>query len=63
MKKIIISSLLLIFLAVSAVSCGGKKEESTTYKIGFIGPLTGATSMYGNAVMNGAEAVYHLGTF
>ena len=27
MKKIIISSLLLIFLAVSAVSCGGKKDH------------------------------------
>ncbi len=59
MKKIISVLLLAVMCAMMLSSCGAKKEEeSTVYKIGFIGPLTGSTSMYGNAVMNGAAMYF-----
>ena len=55
--KFQISSFIIITMMLT--SCGAKKEEEPeTYKIGFIGPLTGATSMYGNAVMNGAAMYF-----
>ena len=58
MKKVLSFLMIVILFSMSLTSCGGKKEESTNYKIGFIGPLTGATSMYGNAVMNGAQMYF-----
>ena len=58
MKKVLSFLMIVILFSMFLTSCGGKKEESTNYKIGFIGPLTGATSMYGNAVMNGAQMYF-----
>ena len=59
MKKFVSVLLLAVMCAMMLTSCGAKKEEEPeTYKIGFIGPLTGATSMYGNAVMNGAAMYF-----
>ena len=59
MKKFVSVLLLAVMCTMMLTSCGAKKEEEPeTYKIGFIGPLTGATSMYGNAVMNGAAMYF-----
>jgi branched-chain amino acid transport system substrate-binding protein len=59
MKKFFSMLMIAVILCMMLSSCGGKKEEeASTYKIGFIGPLTGATSMYGNAVMNGAQMYF-----
>lgn len=61
MKKLnkVISTVLASALAVSMLTaCGGSTSTSTssgTFKIGAIGPLTGAAAAYGNAVVNGAK--------
>jgi len=59
MKTMKIVSLILA-LAMVVGMCSmftgcGKKEESTTFKIGMSGPLTGGASVYGIAVKNAAE--------
>ena len=58
MKKLLALGLVSA-LAVSAVACGGtdnkKASGEDTYKIGAIGPTTGAAAIYGNAVKYGAE--------
>ena len=59
MKTMKIVSLILAIAMVVGM-CGiftgcGKKEESTTFKIGMSGPLTGGASVYGIAVKNSAE--------
>ena len=51
---------LILAIAMVVGMCGiftgcGKKEESTTFKIGMSGPLTGGASVYGIAVKNSAE--------
>lgn len=54
----VVSLILAIAMVVGMCSmftgCG-KKEESTTFKIGMSGPLTGGASVYGIAVKNAAE--------
>jgi len=61
MKKFLSVLLMAVMLMVMLTSCGSEKEEEAeSYKIGFIGPLTGATSMYGNAVMNGAQMYFDM---
>ncbi len=54
----VVSLILAIAMVVGMCSmftgCG-KKEESTTYKIGMSGPLTGGASVYGIAVKNSAQ--------
>ena len=59
MKRLVSCFLLVVMFTMMLTSCGAQKEEeAATFKIGFIGPLTGATSMYGNAVMNGAQMYF-----
>jgi len=58
MKKLLSIFLVAVLLSVSLSSCGGNEKKNASYKIGFIGPLTGPTSMYGNAVMNGAQMYF-----
>ncbi|MCR5671458.1 MAG: amino acid ABC transporter substrate-binding protein, partial [Butyrivibrio sp.] len=65
MKKFnkIISTVVASALAVSMLAaCGSGAQTSGsdssnggTFKIGAIGPLTGAAAAYGNAVVNGAK--------
>ena len=61
MKKMKIVSLILAVAMVigmcSMFTGCGKKEESTTFKIGMSGPLTGGASVYGIAV-NKAQLIY-----
>ena len=59
MKKFF-ALLLTVVLCASFVACGGGSEaddtaDADTIKIGFIGPLTGGTAQYGEAVRNGAQ--------
>ncbi len=39
----------------SLAGCGGQSTKSNTFKIGGIGPTTGAAAVYGLAVKNGAD--------
>ena len=62
MKKFnkVVSACLASVLAVTTlVGCGGAADSASsgsgTFKIGAIGPLTGAAAAYGNAVVNGAQ--------
>lgn len=48
--------LLMLFLALSLVACGnGDKGDDDVIKLGFIGPLTGDYSIYGETTKEGAE--------
>ena len=59
MKKFnkVFSAVLASAMAASLLAgCGGAAAGgSNTFKIGAIGPLTGAAAAYGNAVVNGAQ--------
>ena len=59
MKKFnkVVSAVMTSALALTMLAgCGsGAASGSTTFKIGAIGPLTGAAAAYGNAVVNGAQ--------
>ena len=60
MKKIskIISLGLVLAMSVAMTACGAPTEEAAgddVFKIGAIGPITGAAAVYGIAVKNGAE--------
>lgn len=61
LKKIVALLVVAVLVMTTLVACGGtdKKEEgnadATTFKIGGIGPLTGAAATYGIAVKEGAE--------
>ena len=59
MKKFnkVFSAVLASAMAASLLAgCGGSAAGgSNTFKIGAIGPLTGAAAAYGNAVVNGAQ--------
>lgn len=67
MKKKLLSVLLVAALAVSSfVGCGSSSDSGSAssssdasgeavFKIGGIGPTTGAAALYGQAVMNGAQ--------
>lgn len=48
--------LLMLFLTLSLVACGnGDKGSDDVIKLGFIGPLTGDYSIYGETTKEGAE--------
>lgn len=57
--KIASLALALVMASMCFTACGDTAKEgesgSGTIKIGGIGPLTGSTQIYGNAVKNGAE--------
>ena len=55
MKKVLslVLATVMVLGIMTLTGCGAK--ESTTIKIGGIGPLTGGAAAYGNAVKNGAE--------
>ena len=55
--KIASLALALVMASMCFTACGDTTQEgeSGTIKIGGIGPLTGGTQIYGNAVKNGAE--------
>lgn len=55
--KKIVSMIMAIVMVVGmcSVFAGCKKEETTTFKIGVSGPLTGGASVYGIAVKNSAQ--------
>ena len=59
MKKFnkVVSAVMTSALALTMLAgCGsGAASGSDTFKIGAIGPLTGAAAAYGNAVVNGAQ--------
>ena len=54
-----VSLAIVSVLALSMSACGGSGNKSTgstdTFKIGGIGPTTGAAAIYGSAVMNAAQ--------
>jgi len=52
MKKII-ALLLALIMVVGLCACG--KKNSTVFKLGGVGPLTGGAAIYGNAAKNGAQ--------
>ena len=52
MKKML-ALLLALVMVVGMVACG-TKNDSTVFKIGGVGPLTGGAAIYGNAAKNGA---------
>lgn len=64
-KKFFAALLAVVMCVAMLASCGGGEKPATdenggdtaveTIKVGFIGPLTGDTAQYGNAVKNGAE--------
>lgn len=60
--KKVVSLVLTSALVMSMAACGGSSESgssesagSDTFKIGGIGPVTGAAAIYGEAVKNGAQ--------
>ena len=55
MKKVLSLILAAVMLVGIVTLSGCAKKESTTIRIGGIGPLTGGAAAYGNAVKNGAE--------
>ena len=58
MKKFskVVSLAMASMMAVSMLAgCGAQGSGSNTFKIGAIGPLTGAAAAYGLAVCNAAE--------
>lgn len=56
MKKILSVALVATMTAAMAAGCGSSETASAdTYKLGGIGPLTGAAAIYGNNAMNGAQ--------
>lgn len=56
MKKIIV----MLAGAAMMVSCGGNQtqEESSTIKVGGMGPLTGSAAMYGTTIEKGAKLAF-----
>ena len=55
-KKIIAIAMTLALVVTCFAACGKSNTgNSDTYKIGGIGPTTGATAIYGSAVKNGAQ--------
>ncbi len=50
-----IAIILAAFVCIAAVAAGGASEDSNTYKIGFIGPLTGDNANYGIRCSNAAK--------
>lgn len=61
MKKALSVVLAMAMAAVALVGCGGSagtdggSADATTFKIGGIGPVTGAAAIYGQAVKNATE--------
>ena len=56
MKKKIMSIALVAAMAVGVLAgCGSSKGSNDTWKIGGIGPVTGAVAIYGQAARNGAQ--------
>ena len=55
MKKILALALALLMIASCCVALSSCKKDSDTIKIGVSGPLTGAASVYGEAVKNSAQ--------
>jgi len=61
MMKRIAALLLALAMVFCFAACGEKKEEpakeanTTVFKLGATGPLTGPVAIYGNAVKNGAQ--------
>ncbi len=60
MKKIACFGMAAALVVASLTGCGGSSSDSgdasaDTYKIGAIGPVTGAAAVYGQAVKNGAD--------
>ncbi len=59
--KIIAIAMILTLAVACFASCGGSKNDNTSFKIGATGPLTGGAASYGQSVQNGAKlAVKHL---
>ena len=67
MKKFFALVLALVMCAAMFAACGGTTPpaeggeaapEGDTIKVGFIGPLTGSTAQYGEAVSNGAQLYF-----
>ena len=54
MKKML-ALLLALVMVMGLVACGTKNDGNTAFKIGGVGPLTGAAAIYGNAAANGAQ--------
>lgn len=57
MKKLrILAAILCLALCFTLLAgCGGKKEETKSIKLGWLGPLTGDVAQYGIAVQNGVK--------
>lgn len=60
LKRVLSLSLVFAMLMMSVMACGKKDDaaggsDSDVFKIGSIGPTTGAAAVYGAAVKNGAE--------
>ncbi len=58
MKKFTKVTALVLTLAMAAgtmAGCGSQASDSSAFKIGGIGPITGGAAVYGQAVMNGAQ--------
>ena len=55
MKKALGVILVLSMAVGTLAGCGSAKSSGDTYKIGGIGPTTGAAAIYGTAVKNGAQ--------
>ncbi|MEG0751541.1 MAG: ABC transporter substrate-binding protein [Oscillospiraceae bacterium] len=50
---------LVMCVSMLAACGGGSGTKEDTIKIGFIGPLSGGTAQYGEAVRNGAESYFN----
>ena len=55
MKRIFAFIFAVIMLVGVICSCGKKENNNSTLKIGGIGPITGDTAVYGEAVKNGCK--------
>ena len=67
MKKVLALIMVLVLSATCLTACGTTEEKtddssssdsSETIKVGFIGPLTGDTALYGESVANGAQLYF-----
>ena len=55
LKKVIALMLCVVMCGALFTACGSSDSDSSTIRIGGIGPLTGSNAQYGNAVKNAAE--------
>ncbi len=53
--RFVLGTVLTLVLAIALVGCGGAAKQADTIKIGWFGPLTGDTALWGQAELNSVK--------